>query len=155
MWLQRRAFHGVVTHNRAISQNFVLPARSYSGSCSYSLSQNIVWHAYPSRLEASIAEGSHYATAVEQNLSRLLRSVSCMNFFTQLLALVHLLSRCYTPAAYSKCRHQNTTAISCTLDRCAHSDCHSWLSFITVIQAHPSLLHARASSCMKISLTLC
>ena len=29
-WLQRRAFHWVVPHNRAI---FVLPACSYSGCC--------------------------------------------------------------------------------------------------------------------------
>ena len=39
---------------------------------------------------------------------------------------------------------------------CARSGCQSWLSFITVvIQAHPSLTAARASSCTKILLTLC
>ena len=70
----------------------------------------------PSRLEASlkIVEGSCHASAMEQNLCRLLCSVSCMSLPTQLLALVHLLSRCYAPAAYPKCR-QNTTAISRTV----------------------------------------
>ena len=34
---------------------------------------------------------------------------------TQLLALVHLPSRCYAPDAYPECRRQNTTAISRTI----------------------------------------
>ena len=52
---------------------------------------------------------------MEQNLCRLLRLVSCMSLSSQLLALVHLLSRCYAPAAYRECRRQNTTAISRTV----------------------------------------
>ena len=98
----------------------------------------------PSRLEASvweIVEGNCHASVMDQNLCRLLRSVNCMSLSTQLVALVYLLSRCYAPVAYPECCRQNTTAISHTLDRCAPSGCHSWLSFITVIiQAHPSLL---------------
>ena len=44
---------------------------------------------------------------MEQNLCCLLYSVSCMSLYTQLLDLVHLLSRCYTPA---QCSHQNLQA---------------------------------------------
>ena len=89
----------------------------------------------PSRLEASLrnSRGKSPSTAIKQNLCPLLCSVSCMSLSTQLLALVQLLSRCYAPAAYPECHCQNTTAISCTLDRCTRSGCHSWISFITVV----------------------
>ena len=76
---------------------------------------------------------------MEQNLCRLLHLVSCMSLSTQLLALVHLLSRHYTPACLSMSSPKHNCYLS--YNRCAHSGCHSWLSFITVIiQAHPSLL---------------
>ena len=104
----------------------------------------------PSRLEASlkIVKGSHHASAMEQNLCHLLCLVNCMSLPTQLLALVHLLSRCYAPAAYPECRRQNTTAIS----RAVGAQALAVISgYAVVIQAHP----ARASkSCTKILLTL-
>ena len=98
----------------------------------------------PSRLEASLrnsrGKSPRISFNMEQNLYRLQRSVSCMSLSTQLLALVYLLSMCYAPAAYPKCRRQNNCYLSYNT-RCARSGCHSWLSFITVvIQAHPSLL---------------
>ena len=65
---------------------------------------------------------------LEQNLCRLLHSVSCMGLSTQLLALVHLLSRCYAPAAYLKRCRQSTKAISHTTG--AHAP--------TVIPGYPS-----------------
>ena len=66
------------------------------------------------------------------------------------VALVHLLSRCYAPAAY---RRQNTIAISRTVD--AHA--------LTVIPGYLSCRHnkltqaqiCRLSSCTKILLTVC
>ena len=62
----------------------------------------------------------------------------------QLLALVHLLSRCYAPAASSP---KHNCMLSLVQYMYARSGGHSWLSFINVIiQAHP----ARASSCTKI-----
>ena len=76
---------------------------------------------------------------MEQNLCRLLRSVSCVSLSTQLLALVHLLSRCYAPATYPKCRRQNTTATSCTIDTHALADIPGYFLSV-VIQAHPGLL---------------
>ena len=84
---------------------------------------------------------------MEQNLCRLLRLVSCMSLSTQLLALVHLLSRCYTPAAYPECRHQNTS-YNCYLsyNRCARSGCHSWLPFITVVIPRPPPLYLHLHS---------
>ena len=92
-------------------------------------------------------EGSRQASAMKQNLCLL----CLVSLSTQLLALVHLLSRYYALAAYPECRSQNTTAISHTLDRCTCSGCHSWISFITVvIQAHPSLLPEHPS-CTKIT----
>ena len=73
-----------------------------------------------------IAEWSCHTPAMKQSVCRLLCSVSNW-LFTQLLALVHTVSKCLTPAAYPKCR-------PC-------SGCPSWLSFITVIvQAHASWL---------------
>ena len=66
--------------------------------------------------------------SVEQNLCRLLRSVSCMSLPTQSLALVHLLSRCYASAAYPKYRRQNTTAISRTVDAHAPAVIPGYLS---------------------------
>ena len=81
----------------------------------------------------------HHA-AMEQNLCHLLHSVSCMSLSTQLLALVHVLSRCYAPAAHPECRCQNTTAISCTIGAHAPAVIPGYLSKTVVIQAHSSLL---------------
>ena len=68
-----------------------------------------LWHLW------EIVEGSRHASAMEQNLCHLLHLVSCMKISTQLLALVHLLSRCYAPATHPECRRQNPTAISRTI----------------------------------------
>ena len=48
-------------------------------------------------------------TSYGENLCCLRHSV------TQLLALVHILSRCYTPVSYPECCHQMTTAIFRTI----------------------------------------
>ena len=96
----------------------------------------------PSRLEAS----SRNSRA--KSLPPTTFSINSINLSTQLLALVHLLSRCYTPAAYPECRRQNTTAISRTVG--AHAPAVTPAIITVVIQAHP----VRASSCMKILLTL-
>ena len=69
--------------------------------------------------------GSHHASAMEQNLCRLLRWVSCMSLCTQLLVLAQLLSRYYAPAAYPECCRQNTTAVSRTIYTL-------WLSFVAI-----------------------
>ena len=100
-------------------QNHLTCTQLYSGCCSYQPKSDRAqsgMHSHP-RLEASLrnSRGKSPRSAIEQNLCRLLRSVSCMSLSTQLLALVHLLSRCYAPAAYPECRHQNTTAISRTI----------------------------------------
>ena len=73
-----------------------------------------------------MVEGIRHTSVME-----LLRSVSCMSLSTQLLALVLLLSRCYTPPANTECRRQNTTSTS--YNRWPCSSCHSWVSFITLV----------------------
>ena len=50
------------------------------------------------------------------------------SFYTQLLGLVHLLSRCYAPAAYPEHHRQNTTAISRTVDAHARAVIPGYLS---------------------------
>ena len=68
---------------------------------------------------------------MEQNLCCILHLVSCMSLPTQLLALVHLLSRCCAPAAYPECGHQNTTAISCTIGAQALAVISGYLSYLS------------------------
>ena len=62
-----------------------------------------------------IVQASCYASAMEQNLCRLLHSVSYMSHSTQLSALVHLLSRWYAPAAYTIWLSRVDTLFDCTI----------------------------------------
>ena len=114
----------------------------------------------PSRLEASLRNSGERLPRISYGAKSLLPT-AFGKLHEQLLALVHLLSRCYAPAAYPECHHQNNCYLS--YNRCACSGCHSWLSFITVIiQAHPSLLpehqlvrksytpHAACAYCIKL-----
>ena len=55
----------------------------------------------------------------------LLPTTFCMSLFTQLLTLVHLLNRCYAPAAYPECCRQNTTVPGYHNCRHSSSPCQS------------------------------
>ena len=110
-WLQRRAFHREIPHNRAIcpTSTQLLWLLQLQAKSEHSLACIVL----PALKHLSeIVVDSRHASVMEQNLCHLLCLVSCMSLRTQLLALVHLLSRCYTPAAYPECRCQSTTAIS-------------------------------------------
>ena len=72
----------------------------------------------PSKLEASLRNSRGKSPRISYGAKSLLPTVfgKLHELSTQLLALVHLLSRCHAPAAYPECRRQKTTAISCTID---------------------------------------
>ena len=109
-WLQTRAFHGVVSHNRAICPTSMqlLWLLQLQAKSEHSLACIVLQDL------RHLVKGSHHASAMEKHLCRLLCLLSCISLSTQLLALVYLLSRCYAPAA-CQCRRQNTIAISRTI----------------------------------------
>ena len=93
----------------------------------------------PSGLEAFLrnSEGSCHTSAIEQNLCHLLHLVSCRSFSTQLYSPCTL-NWVYAPAAYPKCRCQNTTAISHTMGADALAVIPGYLSSIklTLVCCH-------------------
>ena len=76
-----------------------------------------------------------------------------LSLSTQLLAVVHYLSRRYAPATYPESHCRNTTAISRTIGTHALAVLTANFFLTFVIPAHASLLLEK-SSCIKILLML-